>query len=142
MNCSAEWNSVIPMNSHIGTFLKSMQRCKDIRSRYSDNGHEIGLDRVQVSNIFSKSFSILHTISIRKGGERGKKSFCLSKRKKLGANEMQIIDGGIWTELLFILNRIFIFDKSWNKMWNEGSSNGIIQRYILIKRYRTYCIIN
>lgn len=53
-------------------------------------------DRVQVSYIFSKTFSILHIISIMQGrkeevaGEEMKsevKSFCLPKRKKLGAND-------------------------------------------------------
>lgn len=58
---------------------------------------EIGVfDRVQVSYIFSKTFSILHIISIMQGrkeevaGEEMKsevKSFYLPKRKKLGAND-------------------------------------------------------
>lgn len=93
MNSLGENHSIGSIeNSYIGSSLKSMKIFDlDIQTK------EIGVfDRVQVSYIFSKTFSILHIISIMQGrkeevaGEEMKsevKSFCLPKRKKLGAND-------------------------------------------------------
>lgn len=66
---SSEWNGIRSDRKFLHRNLLKVD--KDIRSRYWDNGV---FDRVQVSYIFSKTFSILRVISMMQGGGRKRRN--------------------------------------------------------------------